>query len=118
MTTTNPADLLHEGFSGEVLVFGQPGYDEARSVFNAMIDRRPAVIARCASTTDVVAAVNLAREQGLLVAVRGGGHSVAGFSVCDEGILIDLSGLNAMTVDAEARTAPGGGGGAAEPVLA
>jgi FAD/FMN-containing dehydrogenase len=110
MTATDAADALRAAFSGEVLVRGKPGYDEARRVFNAMIDRRPAVIARCANTADVVAAVEIAREHGLVVAVRCGGHSVAGLGTCDDGMLIDLSGLKSIGVDPEARTATAGGG--------
>jgi len=110
MAAIDPVDALRDGFSGEVLVPAQPGYDEARRVFNAMIDRRPAVIARCADTADVVAAVDVARERGLVVAVRCGGHSVAGLSTCDDGMLIDLSGLKSIAVDPETRTARAGGG--------
>ncbi|GGT53528.1 FAD-binding oxidoreductase [Streptomyces purpureus] len=110
MTVTDPAAALRQGFTGQVLRQAQPGYDEARQVFNAMIDRHPAVIARCADTADVAAAVDVARDHGLVVAVRCGGHSVAGLSTCDDGILIDLSGLKAVTVDPEARTARAGGG--------
>jgi FAD/FMN-containing dehydrogenase len=110
MTATSAADDLRETFSGEVLEPGQPGYDDARRVFNAMMDRRPAVIARCASTSDVVAAVGAARERGLVVAVRCGGHSVAGLGTCDDGMLIDLRGLKSIAVDPVARTARAGGG--------
>ncbi|HEX7164887.1 MAG TPA: FAD-binding oxidoreductase [Trebonia sp.] len=110
MSTINPAEVLADGFSGQVLGPAQVGYDEARRVFNAMIDRRPAVIARCASTADVAAAVNTARESGLVVAVRGGGHSIPGLSTCDGGMLIDLGGLKSVTVDPGARTARAGGG--------
>jgi FAD/FMN-containing dehydrogenase len=110
MSTTNPADALRHGFAGEVLTPAQPGYDEARQVFNGTIDRRPAVIARCTSTADVAAAVNVARENGLVIAVRCGGHSFPGLSTCDDGMVIDLSGLNSITVDQRARTARAGGG--------
>ena len=105
----NVVDLRAE-FTGQVLAPGDAGYDDGRKVFNAMHDKRPAVIARCASTSDVVKAVNFAREHGLLAAVRCGGHSVAGFSTCDAGILIDLAGLNRIDVNAETRTARAGGG--------
>jgi FAD/FMN-containing dehydrogenase len=94
----------------ELLLPGQPGYDEARHVFNGAFDRRPAMIGRCASAADVAEAVDLARERGLVVAVRGGGHSVSGLSTCDDGMVIDLSGLKSVTVDADARTARAGGG--------
>lgn len=110
MAAIDQLDALRDRFSGEVVEPSQPGYDEARRVFNAMIDRRPAVIARCASTSDVVAAVEAAREHGLVVAVRCGGHSVSGLSTCDDGMLIDLGGLESIAVDAEARTARAGGG--------
>ncbi|MDQ2940251.1 MAG: FAD-binding oxidoreductase, partial [Actinomycetota bacterium] len=99
-----------DGFGGELIHPGDRHYDEARKVFNGMIDKHPAVIARCASTEDVVAAVNLAREEGLVVAVRSGGHSVAGMSICDDGVLIDLSGMKQIDVDADSPTARAGGG--------
>ena len=110
MSTTHPAAALADGFSGQLIAPEQPGYDEGRRVFNAMIDRRPALIARCASTADVVAAVHAAREHGLAVAVRGGGHSFSGLSTCDDGIVIDLGGLKSIAVDPRARTARAGGG--------
>src|SRR5215467_3494980 len=110
MSTTQVADALREGFSGQVLEPGQPGYDESRLLFNPVIDRRPAVVARCATTADVVAAVNTARDSGLVVAVRGGGHSFPGLSTCDGGMQIDLRGLKSITVDPDARTARAGGG--------
>jgi FAD/FMN-containing dehydrogenase len=110
MSTTIPADLLRNGFSGQVLEAEQPGYDEARRVFNAMIDRRPALIARCATTADVAVAVSTARECGLAIAVRCGGHSFSGLSTCDDGMVIDLHGLKTITVDPQARTARAGGG--------
>ena len=97
-------------FTGELLRDGDAGYDDARRVYNAMFDRRPGLIARCTSTADVVAAVRIAREHGLLVAVRGGGHSIAGFSVCDDGLVIDLSLMTAIHVDPERRIARAQGG--------
>ena len=110
MQTTGPFDVLQECFTGELILPGDPSYDLSRRVFNAMIDRRPAVIARCASTDDVVAAVRFARETGLVAAVRCGGHSVTGLGVCDDGIVIDLGGLRTIDVDPLAKTARVGGG--------
>jgi FAD/FMN-containing dehydrogenase len=104
------AEALRAGLSGDVILPGDPGYDDARKVFNSMIDRRPAVIARCASTDDVVAAVRFGAENDLPIAVRSGGHSVAGMSICDEGILVDLGGLKRIEVDPATRTARAGGG--------
>ena len=90
---------------GPILREGDPEYDEVRTAWNGMIDRRPAVIVRCVDVGDVVAAVNFARPAGLLVSVRGGDHSAAGNAVCDAGIMIDLSLMKGMTVDPQARTA-------------
>jgi FAD/FMN-containing dehydrogenase len=98
------------GFTGTLIRPEDPTYDEARAVFNGMIDRRPALIARCASTADVVAAVRHARAQGLDVSVYGGGHSVTGAAVCDGGLCIDLRGLKDMQVDPDRRIARAGGG--------
>src|SRR5436305_7712992 len=84
-------DALADVFSGEILEPGAPAYDRARAVWNGMFDRRPAVVARCADARDVAAAVGFARESGVPVAVRGGGHSAAGHGTCDGGLVIDLS---------------------------
>ena len=110
MQTTSPLSALEAGFTGELILPGDPRYDRSRSVFNAMIDRHPALIARCASSADVAAAVSFARETGLAVAVRGGGHSVVGYGVCDGGIVIDLGGLKSIEVDPLGKTARAGGG--------
>lgn len=103
-------DQLREQVRDDLVTPGDEGYDEARRVYNAMIDRRPAVVIRCASVGDVAAAVNFARENELDLAVRGGGHSVPGFGTCDDGVVIDLSGMRTVTVDAANRTARAEGG--------
>jgi FAD/FMN-containing dehydrogenase len=96
---------FRESLRGQSLCPGEQGYDAGRTVANAMIDRRPAVIARCAGVADVIACVRFAREHAVLVAVRGGGHSIAGKSVCDDGIVIDLSAMKGMRVEPGRRTA-------------
>ena len=101
---------LSEGFSGELIRPGHARYEEARRVWNGAIDKSPALIARCASTRDVVAAVDIARETGITLAIRGGGHSVAGLSTCDDGLVIDLSGMKRIEVDPERRVARAQGG--------
>lgn len=103
-------DTLDPTFEGELIRPGDPTYDEARSLFNGLIDKRPALIARCASPSDVRAALAHAREQDLIVAVRGGGHSTAGYSCCDDGIVIDTSPMKTVEIDAEARTGRFGAG--------
>jgi FAD/FMN-containing dehydrogenase len=95
---------------GEVILPDNPAYEEARSVYNGMIDKRPAAIARCRDVADVISALRFGREHGLLIAVRGGGHNVAGKGTCDGGLVIDLSAMNAVRVDPAARTARVGGG--------
>ncbi|MFD5659687.1 FAD-binding oxidoreductase [Streptomyces hirsutus] len=99
------ADELHSSFQGEVIDRGHPGYDEARAVWNGLIDRRPALIAQCSGTADVVEAVRVARKHRPLVSIRGGGHQVAGSGVCDDGLVIDLSRMKGVHVDPTARTA-------------
>lgn len=101
---------LGESLSGPVMLSGHPQYDAARTIWNGMHDKRPALIARCLDDDDVSKAVSFARDNNLLVAVRGGGHSWPGHSVCDGGLMIDLSQMNRVTVDAERRRARAGGG--------
>jgi FAD/FMN-containing dehydrogenase len=107
---TTAEGQLREQARGEVIAADDPGYEEARTVYNAMIDRRPRVIVRCAGTEDVVAAVNYARESQLAVAVRGGSHSVPGYGTADDAVVVDLSGMQAVDVDPETRTARAQGG--------
>jgi FAD/FMN-containing dehydrogenase len=92
-------------FQGRLLLPNSPGYDEARSIWNAMIDRQPGLILQCKNADDVARAVRFARENDLLVAVRGGGHNIAGNAVCDGGLVIDLSPMKAVTVDPATKTA-------------
>ena len=101
---------LKNRLRGEIIQPGDEGYDDARKVYNAMIDRRPALIARCADAADVIAAVNFGRENNMLTAVRGGGHNGAGLGICDDGLVIDLSGIKYTRVNPEARTVRVGGG--------
>jgi FAD/FMN-containing dehydrogenase len=96
--------------TSELLQPSDDQYEEARKVWNGAIDRRPALIARCGSAADVAAALRLGRERDLEIAVRGGGHSIAGWSVCDDGLVIDLSPMRGIEVDPDARTARAGGG--------
>ncbi len=98
-------DSLRKTLRGQVLRPGDDGYDEARQIWNAMIDRHPAVIVRCAGAEDVQRAVEFARTNDLLLAVRGGGHNIAGNAVCDGGLMIDLSPMKSVRVDPENRTA-------------
>ena len=95
---------LRASLRGEVVGPGDPGYDEHRKVWNGSIDRRPGLIARCAGVADVRAAVRFGREHGLVVAVRGGGHSFPGLSVCNGGLLIDLGPMRGIRVDPDAGT--------------
>lgn len=107
-----PADIGHlrARFRGALLRPGEEGYEEARRIWNGAIDRHPALIARCAGADDVVEAVRFARECELLVSVRGGGHAVAGYAVCDGGLMIDLSSMKSVRIDPKARTARAAGG--------
>jgi FAD/FMN-containing dehydrogenase len=83
--------LLAQSFRGTLIQPGDDGYDEARKLYNGMIDKRPRLIARCADVADVITAVNFGRAQDLLIAIRGGGHNGPGFGSCDDGLVIDLS---------------------------
>jgi FAD/FMN-containing dehydrogenase len=103
-------DELRSQVRGDVIATDDEAYEEARHVYNAMIDRRPAMIVRAANVGDVMAAVNLARESGLDLAVRGGGHSVPGFGTCDGGVVIDLSRMRGVRVDPASATARAEGG--------
>jgi FAD/FMN-containing dehydrogenase len=98
-------DELRQQLHGRVLTPESRGYDDARAVWNAMIDRRPALIVRCENADDVSTAVRLARAHRLMVSVRGGGHNIAGNAVCDDGLMIDLSPMRAVRVDPATRTA-------------
>ncbi|MEZ4506542.1 MAG: FAD-binding oxidoreductase [Thermomicrobiales bacterium] len=103
-------DQLQPYFRGDILTPFSPGYDDARLVWNGVIDRKPAIIAQCTSALDVAAAVNFARANDLLVSIRGGGHNVAGNAVNDGGLVIDLSPMREVTVDPETMTAHVQGG--------
>jgi len=105
LATGTGLERLRNTIHGPVIGPDDGGYDEARAIWNGAIDRRPACIARCTGVADVVAAVGFARERDLEIAVRGGGHNVAGTAVCDDGIVIDLSGMRAVWVDPVGRTA-------------
>jgi FAD/FMN-containing dehydrogenase len=96
---------LKEAFGGVLIQREDAGYDAARAIFNGMIDRRPALIARCGGVADVLAAVRFARDNDLVIAVRGGGHGVPGYAVCDDGLMIDLSPMKGMWVDPERKVA-------------
>jgi FAD/FMN-containing dehydrogenase len=104
MVSDVAATSFKASLRGQSFVPGEAGYDAARIVFNRIIDRRPAIIARCAGAADVIACVHFAREHGLPVSVRGGGHSIAGKAICDDGLMIDLSAMKGIRVDPLAQT--------------
>jgi len=97
-------------FTGETLTVGEPGYDDARRVWNGEIDRYPAVVARCSTAAEVSAAITFATQAGLEISVRGGGHNYAGTAVCQDGVMIDLTPMQTVSVDAQAQRARCGGG--------
>jgi FAD/FMN-containing dehydrogenase len=102
--------VLSGSFSGRTIVPGEPGYDEGRRVWNATVDKRPALLAYCRSADDVASAVRAARDAGVRLSVRGGGHQVAGLAVCDGGLTIDLSGMRSVELAADASVSRAGGG--------
>jgi FAD/FMN-containing dehydrogenase len=101
---------LGAAMRGNLIRRGDPGYDAARTIYNAMIDKHPALIAQCATVADVIAAVNFARDNDVIVAIRGGGHNGPGLGLVDDGLVIDLSAMNGVRVNPEARTARVEGG--------
>ncbi len=109
-TEAHPSAILRAQMAGPVLSPSDTAYEDARHVHNGLIDRRPALVARCHGTADVQAAVRIGREHGLEIAVRGGGHNVAGHAVCDGGLMIDLSAMRGVHVDPRARRARAQGG--------
>ncbi|UCE82190.1 MAG: FAD-binding oxidoreductase [Deltaproteobacteria bacterium] len=103
MLDQTTVEKFKASLGGELIQPNDDGYDEARKVWNAMVDKRPALIARCKGTADVITAVNFARETNLLLSIRGGGHNIAGTALCDDGLTIDLSGMKGLHVDLRTR---------------
>ena len=106
----NALDSFRQVFKGSLIDSSDPRYDGARRVWNGMIDRHPALIAQCTEASDVISALRFARENDFMVAVRGGGHHVAGYAVCDDGLVIDMSSMRDIQVDPENRTVRVGAG--------
>jgi FAD/FMN-containing dehydrogenase len=104
------ADELRKEFKGKVITPGDREYEESRKIWNGMVDKRPAIIARCAGTQDAIKAVNFARDNGIQLAVRGAGHHIAGNSLCDDGLVVDLSHMRTVKVDVAAKRAVAEGG--------
>ena len=105
MLDQNIIDSFRTRLRGPLLLPGDPVYDEGRAIWNAMIDRRPALIVRCLGVADVISAVNFAREHGLTLSIKGGGHNISGLALCDEGVMLDMSLMRGVWVDPIARTA-------------
>jgi FAD/FMN-containing dehydrogenase len=101
----NAIETLKARMRGPVILPEDPGYDDARSIWNAMVDKRPGAIAQCTGVADVMQAIQVATDRGLLVSVRSGGHNIAGSALCDEGLTIDLSGMKSVRIDPDARLA-------------
>ncbi len=110
MLTEDSITNLKEALRGRLIQPGDADYDEARKVYNGMIHRKPRLIARCADVADVILSVNFARENDLLVSIRGGGHNAGGLGICDDGLVIDLSPIKYTVVDPVAHTITVGGG--------
>ena len=108
--TETEVEDFRSSLYGVSLLNGDEGYDDARQVWNAMVDKRPALIARCSGTADVINSVNFARQNNLLISVRGGGHNFPGNSVCNDGLMIDLSCMTGVRVDPDAKTVRAQGG--------
>ena len=108
--TDTQAPVAIEGFRGALLAPGDDGYEQSRFTWNAMFDKHPALIARCSGVADVIAGVNYARDNGMLLSVRGGGHSIPGHSTCDDGLVLDLSPMRSVRVDPVRKTARAEGG--------
>src|SRR5436305_8162159 len=115
---TTAVDGLAGAVKGRVVMRGDGDYDEARALYNAMIDKRPAAVAYCTDEADVAAAIQFARERGLRIAIRAGGHNGGGLGSVDDGLVVDLSALNKVTVDAPARMARVQGGVLIKDMLA
>jgi len=111
-------DTFRQDFQGQIILPDEADYEQARQIWNASIDRHPGMIARCLGTADIMQAVTFARENKLLVSVRGGGHNVAGRTLCDDGVVIDLSLMKGVHVDRAARELLAQGGGLARALLA
>src|SRR5436305_6726451 len=112
-TTITPAEAARQelsAFKGQLIGPQDADYETARAVYNAMIDKRPGLIARCTDAEDVAAVIGFARDHGLTLAVRGGGHNGGGLGTCDDGVVADLSSLKSVEVDPDARTVRVGGG--------
>ncbi|MBZ5516440.1 MAG: FAD-binding oxidoreductase, partial [Acidobacteriia bacterium] len=110
MSLQQAVEQLKGQFRGQILTPSDEGYEAARKVYNGMIDKRPGAIARCVDVADVIAAVRAAREQDVLVAIRGGGHNAGGLGICDDGLVIDLSRMRGVRVNPAARTVRAEGG--------